>query len=305
MLPPSGRPPPIPQRRLHLTRDFPYSYSLLSQRLLGQGRALDALGPFEPTSDDYVLGQLARENRRRDNRIQLVETNLVHHIDDRNMLWKLICERETDQEQRDKLFVMIVWALAIIRGRIETGPKRIEGEQTLADIGRNTQRLKSSLSRASQAVKQIKTSAAEHRAYRRDLLLQLIPSDAFFGEDQDKFIRLLEATAEHRFFQTLYATGDHVSEDPEARFNDVFQAGVGDLALLIEGLLGVKRNERIARLSTLSLNGIAIQTMPRRTWRGGISDRQIITWRERAAENRARETPLMTRALRALGLTLR
>ena len=62
MLPPSGR-PPLPPPRLHLTRDFPYSYSLLRKRLVGQHRALDALGPYQPTTDEYVLGQLAREDR--------------------------------------------------------------------------------------------------------------------------------------------------------------------------------------------------------------------------------------------------
>jgi hypothetical protein len=304
VLPPGGLPPPIPRPRLRLTRDFPYSYSLLRKRLVGQHRALDALGPYQPTTDEYVLGQLAREDRRRDNRIRLVESSLVNNPSDRRMLWELICERETDQELRSELFVMVVWAHAIIRGRIETGSKRIGGEQTLAGIGRNLQRLKASLRQGRQAINQIKTSGAEHRACRRDHLLQLLPPDPFFDE-ADKYLRAIEATAEYRFYPTLYATGGHVSEDPEARFNAVFQAGVGDLALITEGLLGVKRNEKIARLATLSLNGIAIQAMPRRTWRGEIGDEQIIRWRERAASNRARQTPLTTRALRVLGLTLR
>ena len=119
MLPPSGR-PPLPPPRLHLTRDFPYSYSLLRKRLVGQHRALDALGPYQPTTDDYVLGQLAREDRRRDNRIRLVETSLVRKSSGSGMLWKLICERETENDLRNELHVLIIWALAIIRGRIET-----------------------------------------------------------------------------------------------------------------------------------------------------------------------------------------
>ena len=72
-----------------------------------------------------------------------------------------------------------------------------------------------------------------------------------------------------------------------------------------EGLLGAKRNDTVARLASLGLKGIAIQAMPRRTWRDEIDDEQIIRWRERAADNRAREVPVMKRALRALGLTLR
>lgn len=220
------------------------------------------------------------------------------------MLWELICERETENDLRNELDVLIVWALAIIRGRIETGSKRIGGAQTLASMGGNLQRLKASLRQGRRAINQIKTSGAEHHVYRRDHLLQLLPPDPFFDE-ADRYIRALEATAEYRFYPTLYATGGHVSEDPEARFNAVFQAGVGDLALITEGLLGVKRNEKIARLATLSLNGVAIQAMPRRTWRGEIGDEQIIRWRERAALNRARKTSLTTRALRVLGLTLR
>jgi hypothetical protein len=279
---------------------------LLRQRLLGQSRALDALGPFEPTSDEYVVGQLARENRRRDKRIQDVGINLAHHASSRNMLWQMICERETENDRRNELHVLIIWALAILRGRIETGPLRIGGEQTLADIGRNMQRLKSSLSRASQAARQIKTSAAEHRAYRRDPLLQLMPSDAFFGEDQDKFIRLLEATAEHRFYPALYATDGQVSQDPRARFNDVLQAGVGDFGLIIEGLLGKGRNEKFAHLATVGLQETIIQrSRPRRLWRGEISDEQFRRWRERTADNRAREVPAIRRVMRALGLTLR
>jgi hypothetical protein len=167
MLPPHGR-PPLPRPRLHPTRHFSYSYSLLRQRLLGQGRALDALGPYQPTTDEYVVGQLARENRRRDKRIRDVETSLMRHDSSRKMLWEMICERETENDRRNELHVLIIWAIAIVRGRIETGPLRIGGEQTLADIGRNMQRLKSSLSRARQAAKQVKTSAAEHRAYQRD-----------------------------------------------------------------------------------------------------------------------------------------
>jgi hypothetical protein len=303
MLPPSGR-PPLPPPRLHLTRDFPYSYSLLRKRLVGQHRALDALGPYQPTTDDYVLGQLAREDRRRDNRIRLVETSLARKSSGSGMLWKLICERETENDLRNELHVLIIWALAIIRGRIETGSKRIGGEQTLASMGRNLQRFKASLRQGRQAISQIKTSGAEHRAYQHDHLLQLLPPDPFFDE-ADRYIRALEAAAEYRFYPALYATGGHVSEDPEARFNDVFQAGVGDLALIAEGLLGVKRNDTVARLASLGLKGIAIQAMPRRTWRGEIDDEQIIRWRERAALNRAHEVPVMKRALRALGLTLR
>jgi hypothetical protein len=304
MLPPSGLPPPIPRPKLRVTQDFPYSYSMLRKRLVGQHRALDALGPYQPTTDEYVPGQLAREDRRRDNRIRLVESSLIRNRSDSSMLSELIKERETDQELRSELFVMVVWALAIIRGRIETGSKRIGGEQTLASMGRDLKRFKANLRRGHQAINQIKTSGAEHRAYRHDPLLQLLSPDTFFDE-ADRYIRALEATADYHFYDVLYGTDGRVSKEPEARFRDVFEAGVGDLALITEGLLGVKRNEKIARFATLSLQGIAIQGATRKTWRGEIDDEQIKRWRDRAASNRARQTPLMTRTLRALGLTLR
>jgi hypothetical protein len=303
MLPPHGR-PPLPRPRLHPTRHFSYSYSLLRQRLLGQGRALDALGPYQPTTDEYVVGQLARENRRRDKRIRDVETSLMRHDSSRKMLWEMICERETENDRRNELHVLIIWAIAIVRGRIETGPLRIGGEQTLADIGRNMQRLKSSLSRARQAAKQVKTSAAEHRAYQRDPLLQLMPSDAFFDEEADKLIRLLETAAAHRFYPALYGTDGHVSEDLQARFNDILHAGVGDFGLIMEGLLGKGRNERFAHLATVGLQGTIIQrSRPRQLWRGEISDEQFRRWRERTADNRAREVPTIRRVMRALRLT--
>jgi hypothetical protein len=303
MLPPSGR-PPLPPPRLHLTRDFPYSYSLLRKRLVGQHRALDALGPYQPTTDDYVLGQLAREDRRRDNRIRLVETSLVRKSSGSGMLWKLICERETENDLRNELHVLIVWALAIIRGRIETGSKRIGGEQTLASMGRNLQRFKASLRQGRQAINQIKTSGAEHRAYQHDHLLQLLPPDPFFDE-ADRYIgrsKLQRSIASIRPYTRRAATlARTLRRGLTPSFRRVWETSPSSL----RASSGFKRNDTVAQLASLGLKGIAIHAMPRRTWRGEIDDEQIRRWRERAALNRAREVPVMKRALRALGLTLR
>ena len=86
----------------------------------------------------------------------------------------------------------------------------------------------------------------------------MLPSVAF-SDDVGRMKALLEASAEVSFYPALYGTGGHVSEDPEARFNAVFQAGVGDFAAIAEGLLDGKRNDTVARLASLGLSGIAIQ----------------------------------------------
>ena len=79
---------------------------------------------------------------------------------------------------------------------------------------------------------------------------------------------------------------------------------MGDLALITEGLLGVKRNEKVA-LARLAWPQRDRRPGSRENWRDEIDEEQVIHWRERAAVNRAREVPVMTRTLRALGLTLR
>ena len=135
-----------------------------------------------------------------------------------------------DRRQRE-LFMAIVWALAVIRGRIETAAARIEGEQIFADLGRNRSRLKHNLDAIVRAIGLIDGSASEFHAQRHDGILPLLPSVAF-RDDVDKIKALLEAAAERRFYPALYGTDGHVSEDPEARFNDVFQAGVGDFAAI-------------------------------------------------------------------------
>ena len=182
------------------------------------------------------------------------------------------------------MFIAIVWALAVIRGRIETAAARIEGEQVLADLGRHKSRLERSLDAIVRAIGLIDGSASEFHAQRHDEILPLLPSVAF-SDDVDKIKALLEAAAEHRFYPALYGTGGHVSENPEARFNDVFQAGVGDFALITEGLLDGKRNDAVARLASLGLNGIP-RPGSAKGWDEIVSDEQIIHWRERAAVNR-------------------
>ena len=72
-----------------------------------------------------------------------------------------------------------------------------------------------------------------------------------------KLKRLIETVAEVSFYPVLYGTGDHVGENPEARFKAVFQAGVGDFAAIAEGLLDGKRNDAVARLASLGVYGIS------------------------------------------------
>ena len=112
----------------------------------------------------------------------------------------------------------------------------------------------------------------------------MLPSVAF-SDDVDKMKALLEAAAERQVLSALYGTDGHVSEDPKARFSDVFQAGVGDFAAIAEGLLDGKLNDTVARLASLGLSGIPRPGSAKELERDD-QRRQIIRWRERAIENR-------------------
>jgi hypothetical protein len=263
---------------------FSDAHPQIEKRLDGKRQALEALGVYHLVADRRVPGQLARETALRSQRILKVRGQLIADRLDRDALMKLIVRHEKAGSRQRELFMAIVWALAVIRGRIETAAARIEGEQILADLGRNS-RLERSLDAIVRAIGLIDNSASEFHAQRQDGILPLLPSVAI-SDDVGRTKALLEATAEVRFYPPLYGTGGHVSEDPQARFSDVFQAGIGDFAAIAEGLLGAKRNDTVARLVTLGLSGLVIQDQPRKTWRDEISDEQIIRWRGRAAENR-------------------
>jgi hypothetical protein len=264
---------------------FSDGHPQIGRRLAGKKQALEALGVYRLVADSRVPGQLARETTLRTQRILEVRGQLIADRLDRDALMRLIVSREKDGYRQRELFIAVVWALAVIRGRIETAAARIEGEQILADLGRNRSRLERSLDHIVRAIGLIDNSASEFHAQRHDGILPLLPSVAF-SDDVDRTKALLEVTAEVRFYPALYATGDHVSNDPTARFNNVLQAGVGDFAAIAESLLDGKRNDTVARLVTLGLSGLVIQDQPRKTWRDEISDEQIIRWRERAAVNR-------------------
>ena len=281
MLPPSGRfydGDPV-------TAPFSDGHPQIGRRLTGKKQALEALGVYHLITDARVPGQLARETTLRTQRIFKVRGQLIADRLDHLELRKLINRHEKKDESRQReLFIAIVWALAVIRGRIETAAARIEGEQILADLGRHRSRLERSLDAIVRAIGLIDGSASEFHAQQRDEILPLLPSIAF-NDDVDRTKALLEAAAKDRFYPVLYGTGGHVSEDPTSRFNAIFQAGVGDFAAITEGLLDGKRNDAVARLASLGLYGIS-RPESVKNWNGIISDEQIRHWRERAIENR-------------------
>src|ERR1700722_712319 len=263
---------------------FSEGHPQIGRRLAGKKQALEALGVYRLVADARIPGRLARETTLSTQRVLKVRGQLIADRLDRDALMKLIVRHEKDGSRQRELFIAIVWALAVIRGRIETAAARIEGEQVLADLGRNRSRLERSFDAIVRAIGLIDGSASEFHAQRHDGILPLLPSVPF-SDDVDRAKALLEATAEIRFYPVLYGTDGHVSEDPKARFSDVFQAGVGDFAAIAEGLLDGKRNDTVARLASLGLSGIP---RPGSTegWGGTVSDEQIIRWRERAAVNR-------------------
>jgi hypothetical protein len=261
---------------------FSDGHPQIGRRLTGKRQALEALGVYHLVADARVPGQLASEKERRTQRILKVRSRLIADRLDRNALMKLIVRHEKDGSRQRELFIAIVWALAVIRGRIETAAARIEGEQILADLP--PLRLAQYLDKAVRGIGLIDSSASEFHAQRHDGILPLLPSAAF-GDDVAKLKRLIETVAEVSFYPVLYGTGDHVGENPEARFKAVFQAGVGDFAAIAEGLLDGKRNDAVARLASLGLYGIS-RPESVKNWNGIISDEQIRHWRERAIENR-------------------
>ena len=263
---------------------FSDAHPQIESRLAGKKQALEALGVYHLVADRRVPGQLASERERRNQRVLKVRSQLITDRVDRDAFMKLIVRHEKDGRRQRELFMAIVWALAVIRGRIETAAARIEGEQVFADLGRHGSRLKHNLDAIVRAIGLIDGSASVFHAQRHDGILPLLPSIAL-SDDVSKIKALLEATAGHRFYPDLYGTDDHVSENPEARFNDVFQAGVGDFALITEGLLDGKRNDAVARLASLGLKGIP-RSVSAKGWNEMISDEQIIRWRERTIENR-------------------
>jgi hypothetical protein len=105
---------------------------------------------------------LAKEKERRTQRILEVRSRLVDDRLDHLELRKLINRHEKkDGSRQRELFIAIVWALAVIRGRIETAPARIEGEQVLADLGRHKSRLERSFDAIVRAIGLIDGSASE------------------------------------------------------------------------------------------------------------------------------------------------
>jgi hypothetical protein len=255
----------------------------ISAWLKGKKQALEALGVYQVIADTRVRGQLARETALRTQRVQLVRSLLIADRLNRDALMQLIVKHEKEEHRQREMFIAIVWALAVIRGRIETAAARIEGEQILATLGRNRSRLERSLDTIVRAIGLIDSSASEFHAQRRDGILPLLPSTTF-SDDMDKVKALIGTTAERCFYAALYGTDDHVSDDPKARFSDVFQAGVGDFAAIAEALLGAKRNDTVAGLAALGLNGISRPNA--KDWEGTINYEQIIRWRERTAMNR-------------------
>jgi hypothetical protein len=263
---------------------FTGAHPLIERQLKGKKQALEALGVYHLVADSRIPGQLASETKLRNQRVQLVRSQFIADHPERNAWMGLIVKLEKDGTRQRELFMGLVWALAVIRGRIETAAARIEGEQIYADLGRNRRRLEHGLDAIVRATRLIVGSASEFHAQRRDGILPLLPSVGV-SDDVDQLKALLEAVTEQRFYPALYGTDGHVGADPMARFNDVFQAGVGDFAAIAEGLLGVKRNDRIARLATLGFNGIP-RPGSAKGWDGTVHDEQVIRWRERAVLNR-------------------
>jgi hypothetical protein len=209
---------PLPGGRFYdgdpVTAPFSDGHPQIGRRLTGRKQALEALGVYHLVADLRVPGQLAKEKERRTQRILEVRSRLVDDRLDHLELRKLINRHEKkDGSRQRELFIAIVWALAVIRGRIETAPARIEGEQVLADLGRHKSRLERSFDAIVRAIGLIDGSASEFHAQRHDEILPLLPSIAF-SDDVDKIRALLKAAAEYRFYSPLYGTGGHVSEDP-------------------------------------------------------------------------------------------
>ena len=192
---------------------FSDAHPQTERRLAGKRQALEALGVYHLVADLRVPGQLANEKERRNQRILKVRSQLITDQGDREVLMKLIFRHEKDGSRQRELFMAIVWALAVIRGRIETAAARIEGEQILTDLGRNGIRLKRSLDAIVHAIGLIDGSASEFHAQREDGILPLLPSVAF-PDDVARTKALLEAAAEHRFYPALYGTDAYVSEKP-------------------------------------------------------------------------------------------
>jgi hypothetical protein len=268
-----------------VTAPFSDGHPQVGRRLAGKKQALEALGVYHLVADARVPGQLARETTLRTQRILKVRGQLIADRLDHLELRKLINRHEKkDGSRQRELFIAIVWSLAVIRGRIETAAARIEGEQILADRGRNRIRLEHILDDVTRAIRLIDGSASEFHAQRHDEILPLLPSVAF-RDDVDRIKALLEAVAKRRFYPPLYGTDGHVSDDPGARFRDVFQAGVGDFAAILEALLSAKLNDTVAWLASLGLRGIN-RPGSAKGWSEIIGDEQIRHWRKQTINNR-------------------